>query len=71
MVAGGGEVGVGTGQLLGDGLGEGVPGGQRLLGAVLEADRVAQQLAELGALVPRPAGVDVAVGGVIGVEGLA
>jgi hypothetical protein len=71
VVAGGGQVGVRAGQRLGDGLGEGVPGGQGLFGGLLVADRVAQQLAELLAQVWGPAGVDVAVGGVVGVEGLA
>ncbi len=68
---GGVEVGPRAGELAGDGLGEAVPGGQGLLGGLFLADRVAQQLAQLLAHVAGPAGVDVAVGGVVGVEGLA
>lgn len=56
VVAGGGQVGVCAGEFLGDGVGEGVPGGEGLVYGLLLADRFAQQLAELLAGVPGPGG---------------
>ena len=44
VVAGGGQVGVGAGEFVEDGLGEGIPGGQCLVGGLFVADGVAQQL---------------------------
>src|SRR5665811_752764 len=69
--AGGVQVGVGAGQGGRDPGAEGVPVGQGLLGGVLAADLLAQQLGQLAGHGAGPAGVDVAVGGVVGVEGLA
>ena len=59
VLSGGGQVTVCAGQLARDGLGEGVEGAQGFVGGLLGADRLAEQLAELVALVPGPAGVDV------------
>ncbi len=60
VVPGVGQVAVGAGELVGDGLGERGSGGQGLSGALLVADCLAQQLAELLARAPGPAGVSVA-----------